>query len=186
MLEFLINMDIQISLFLNKFGSPYLDSIMLFLSHSKIPIFMVTFFCMIYLYRKFKAKGMLILFILALTTGISDSISYRVFKDNFDRIRPCHNKEIKMRNIDKGCGGMSSFISSHAANSFAAFTLIWLVFKRFSTWFILGFPYAMMVAISRVYLARHYFLDIFCGALLGIIIAFLGWKVIKKFNLLES
>jgi undecaprenyl-diphosphatase len=62
----------------------------------------------------------------------------------------------------------ASFPSGHAATSFAAATMLSFAFPRFAPFL---YVLAAGVAFSRVYVGVHYPLDVFGGALLGVLIA---------------
>lgn len=64
----------------------------------------------------------------------------------------------------------SSFPSSHAANAFAA---AWVISRRWRPGAALLFALAATVAFSRIYLNRHWFVDVTTGALLGVVIPIL-------------
>ena len=58
-----------------------------------------------------------------------------------------------------------SFPSGHAATAFAAATVLAAFYPRLR---VPAFALAAVVAFSRVYLGVHFWLDVICGALLGI------------------
>jgi undecaprenyl-diphosphatase len=62
----------------------------------------------------------------------------------------------------------ASFPSGHAATSFAAATTLSLAFPRFAPFL---YVLAAAVSFSRVYVGVHYPLDIFGGAVLGVLVA---------------
>ena len=71
----------------------------------------------------------------------------------------------------------ASFPSSHAANAFA---IAWVLGRRYRKWSWALWGFAVVVAISRVYLNRHYFSDILVGSIIGVVCAwgaarFLPW-----------
>ena len=68
-----------------------------------------------------------------------------------------------------------SFPSGHTATAFFIFTFMAL-FMRYENWIaeFLLFLCAALVAWSRVYLAQHFIGDVFAGALLGMICAFIA------------
>jgi undecaprenyl-diphosphatase len=70
---------------------------------------------------------------------------------------------------------MYGFCSSHAANSFALAMAVYLLNKNKWVGFILFF-WAFLISYSRIYLGAHYPLDVFVGAILGI----LGSLALKK------
>jgi membrane-associated phospholipid phosphatase len=67
-------------------------------------------------------------------------------------------------------GSNASFPSSHAANSFA---LAWALRRRWPKGWLLFFSFATFVAFSRIYLNRHFFSDVLCGAIIGLASAWL-------------
>ena len=186
MLEAALKIDRDLFIFLNSLHHPYLDHVMLFLSNSLIPILCILGLFFIYGLKKYKSKIFLIFIFLIITFGMTDIISSRVLKPTTQRLRPCHETIFESYRAGNGCGGKFSFVSAHASNYFSVLTFIWLIFGRFNKAFLLVFPYAALVSYSRIYLARHYFLDIFFGAILGIFIAAGVFQVLKrKTNLLK-
>ena len=83
---------------------------------------------------------------------------------------------------------MYGFISSHAANTFALAMFLGLMFKDKIKYFGLAiFLWAAFVSFSRIYNGVHYPADIACGAILGMGIGIMVFKIIqfteKKFTL---
>src|SRR5699024_7390074 len=62
----------------------------------------------------------------------------------------------------------NSFPSGHSATAFAIFTLLALIYRK-SWWTALVFFVAAAVAISRVYLLQHFFIDIYFGSIIGMV-----------------
>lgn len=60
-----------------------------------------------------------------------------------------------------------SFPSGHTTSSFACSTVMFLYYPLLG---IIGYVYAILTAISRLYLFVHYLSDVICGMLLGICI----------------
>ena len=121
----------------------------------------------------------MIIFIVAVIT-LTDQTSVHLFKNVFERLRPCHEPTLQgmVHIVNNKCGGQFGFISSHAANSFGVAALIshWMR-KR---WFMLVMiTWALMVAYSRVYLGVHYPGDALAGGLWG---AGCGWLVYRLFK----
>jgi len=121
---------------------------------------------------------------------IADKISVHLFKDIFERLRPCYNLEIakQVHTIDGYCGGQFGFVSSHAANSFALAIFSGFLFKKqYKYTLIIMLLWAVLVSYSRIYVGVHYPADVIVGALLGSSIGiFVFWlmKVVnRQFNL---
>ena len=64
----------------------------------------------------------------------------------------------------------NSFPSGHTATAFCMATIIVLVYPKLNKlWQLSFFIIALAVAYSRIYLSQHYFLDIYVGAVVGIL-----------------
>jgi len=137
-----------------------------------------------YLIYRYKWKVILILLLTALLITMSDQGSVHLFKEVFKRLRPCHNPEIShLVHIVRGhCGGQYGFVSSHAANSFAvaSYSLL-LIRNRYYTISIIF--WALLVSYSRIYLGVHYPGDILGGAILGVV---LGYIIYRLFIFLDG
>ncbi len=181
MLEFLKNIDTQLFVFLNGIHSPAWDKIMWWITgtNSWIPMYAIIVGYIIY---KFRWKAIITLIFIALVVTLTDQISVQGFKEVFQRLRPCHNPELKniVHLVNNKCGGKFGFVSSHAANTFGvAFFLSNLFKNRYFSLFI--FLWASVVSYSRIYLGVHYPFDILGGAALGCLLGFLVY-VAHKFT----
>ncbi len=112
-------------------------------------------------------------------------MSVHLFKDVFERLRPCHNPEIadKVHTLYGYCGGMYGFVSSHASNSFSLAVFSGLMLKnhyRFAL--ILMLLWALLVSYSRIYAGVHYPGDILAGAILGSVIGIFVFWIMKLAN----
>ncbi len=168
LLTYLDMWDRKLFFWINSLGSEALNSTMLLLSGQIIWLPFIVF--AVYLFRKEKQGkdvGLFILF-MALALVCSDVTSSYIFKNIFQRLRPCRVEEIQtlMYTFGQKCGGRFGFVSSHAANSLAlvVFTLGALRLKGVY-WGVLLFP--LLVGLSRIYLGVHYPGDILGGFLVG-------------------
>lgn len=168
-IEVVNKLDIQLFLIINNLHSPFFDFLMYWLSNKWIwiPIYAIIVF---YIYKK-KKNYKSIFICIALTIACADMTASLVLKPLVKRPRPCHQTELQTKmNLVGDCGGTYGFLSSHAANTFAIATLLALLFAAQKLW-ILGYIWAFLIAYSRVYLGVHFPLDVFLGALIGIVFA---------------
>ena len=176
MLDKILDFDTQIFIYLNGLGSEAYDGLWLFITKqfNWIPFFVVLLYL---IYKKVGVKQSLylLLFIAVLVT-FTDQIT-NIFKNGFQRLRPCSTPEINgIIRIVKSSDTFS-FFSGHAANSMAVATFLYSVMKRHYKYFGLLFLWPLIFAYSRIYLGLHYPLDIMCGFLFGAISGFLIFKL---------
>ncbi len=67
--------------------------------------------------------------------------------------------------------GYNSFPSGHTGQAFALFLLL-SFFAKNKNWTILYFTLAVLAAISRIYLAQHFLIDTYIGAIIASILSF--------------
>jgi undecaprenyl-diphosphatase len=114
-------------------------------------------------------KGIVELLMLVAAFTLADQLSVHLFKNVFERLRPCHVEELKsVIHSLEDCGGRYGFISNHAANAFCfAMFVAWFFKNRYFT--IMIFLWAVCVSYSRIYVGKHFPLDVICGAAFGIV-----------------
>ena len=178
--------DQQLLLALNRAHSPALDALMVFTSDRTVwfPAYGLLILGLIYLFRR---RSLWLLPLLLLAVGLADSITSRVFKPYFARLRPCHEPALRgLLHLPDGCGGQFGFLSSHAANSVALAVFLALVlpggraFRAFKT---LVFGWAALLSYSRLYLGAHYLSDVLGGAAVG---ALLAWAAATAYRRLSA
>src|SRR5690606_40868402 len=107
-----------------------------------------------------------------------------LFKDGFQRPRPCFTPEFEgiMRGVGCERRGLYGFTSAHASNHLAIALLLGLVFKKMYKWMLpLLLVWAVLIAYSRIYLGVHFPLDVICGGVMGLI---LGWTFYRLYQYL--
>lgn len=117
---------------------------------------------------------------IAIVVALTDQLSVHLFKNVFERLRPCHNPDLNglVHLVNSKCGGKFGFVSSHAANTFGVAMFIHYIFRV--RWFTLSILlWATIVSYSRIYLGVHYPGDVVFGALLGVLIGWGVWRVFK-------
>ncbi|HEX8516071.1 MAG TPA: phosphatase PAP2 family protein [Bacteroidia bacterium] len=178
------DLDTQLFLFLNSKHNSFFDPVMFWVSHKFFWIPLYLFF--LFLAWKYYGKNVWLVAIAAgLAILLADQISVHAFKNIFLRYRPCHNCEIGSQvHLNGGRGGMYGFISSHASNTFALAMLLWLLFRNKMKYFgFFVFLWAAFVSYSRIYNGVHYPADIIAGAIVGMGI---GVVVFKLFSFIEN
>ncbi|RPH32508.1 MAG: phosphatase PAP2 family protein [Bacteroidales bacterium] len=166
MVEILLKWDSQLFLLLNGIHSPFWDSIMIFASGKLnwLPLYLLIIF---FIALKNRWKTLWWLIAIAIVVVATDQLSVGLFKNVFQRLRPCHNSELQgLIHLVGRCGGQYGFVSSHAANTFGVAVFLSLLFsKRWITYSLL--IWAAFVSYSRIYLGVHFPGDVICGAILG-------------------
>ena len=176
------HLDQQALLFLNSLNSPFFDQVMYTISGKVIwiPLYLAI---LIYLGVKYKRKFLIIILFIILAATLADQISVLI-KNLVLRLRPCHEPSLEgLVHLVKGeCGGMYSFVSSHATNSFNVALVSLLFIKK--RWFTISIIlWASVVGYSRIYLGVHYPGDVICGSLLG---ALIGWGIYSLYILTDN
>lgn len=64
----------------------------------------------------------------------------------------------------------SSFPSGHTLSAFSLYCFIALIIKK-KAWGLLFFTVALLVGISRIILTQHFFMDVYAGAICGVLVA---------------
>ena len=188
MLEFLNKIDTNLFLLLNGMHSDFWDAVMWQISGKLqwIPLYVFILGLLIY---RFKLKAIWITLGVVTVIVLCDQASVHLFKNVFERLRPCHEPDIAglVHVVRDHCGGKYGFVSSHAANVFglAVFTAFFIRNRYYLAGMLI---WALLVGYSRIYLGVHYPGDILCGAILGALIAkgvFLLITSIKPLQLKE-
>ena len=184
-MDFFIDIDSQLFLFLNGLHADWLDPIMIAIT--KMWVWLPIYLFLVYLTIKQYGKRCWMIFLaVGLVVLCSDQLSAHVCKPVFQRLRPCYNIDFQeLIYLPKGmAGGRYGFVSSHAANTFAIGTFLTAALRKNTKWIgWLLFMWAFLSSYSRIYIGYHYPADILCGAVLGILIGLIIWKL---FQILEK
>lgn len=183
------HIDQLVTLEINSWDSPITDPIWQFFSDKLVWAPMYAAIIALLIWKLGWKKGLLVLAGALLTFGFCDQFS-NLIKHAVERIRPLHDEFMVSNGLNiLEKGGGYSFFSAHSANSFglafstflgmklclrdsgSSITLKWL--KAYGAWM---FFWATMVAVSRIFVGKHYLGDVIVGIIVGSLagIAF-GW-----------
>ena len=179
MIKRILEIDRELLVFLNNLGSEFWDPVWLLITDKLtfVPIFLF----LIYRFLKdFGLKQTLkILLSISILILFTDQFT-NFIKASFERFRPCSEPELfgLLRDIDIGCGKYG-FFSAHAANSAAVTSYILFNLKSYrkSIVSILLFFWVVLFSYSRIYLGKHYPLDILFGLIFGISTGYFLYKL---------
>ncbi len=181
--------DQLITLEINSWDSPITDPIWQFFSDKLVWAPMYAAIIALLIWKLGWKRGLMVLAGALLTFGFCDQFSNLV-KHTVERIRPLHDEFMVSNGLNiLEKGGGFSFFSAHSANSFglafstflgmklclrdsgSTITPKWL--KAYGIWM---FFWAAMVAVSRIFVGKHYLGDVIVGIIVGSLagIAF-GW-----------
>jgi undecaprenyl-diphosphatase len=182
MIDKILSLDTEVLIFLNGLGSERYDSLWLIITQQLYwtPFFLVLLF---FIYKKLGLKQTVYLILaIAVLITFTDQVT-NVFKNGFQRLRPCSNPAINT--IIRVVQSRTSFgfFSGHASNSMAVTVFIYSVMRSQYKYMYLLFLWPIIFAYSRIYLGLHYPLDILSGYLFGI---FSGYSVFKIYQIVQK
>ncbi len=175
MLDKILSLDQKLFVYLNSLGSETFDEFWLLITKQIYwtPLFL---FLLYLIFKKLGTKQTLYLVLfIAILLVFTDQIT-NLFKNGFQRLRPCNNPEINSFIRIVQSRKSFSFFSGHAANTMAVATFLYLIFKKDFKYFWLLFLWPLIFAYSRIYLGLHYPLDIISGYFFGALLGFLMFK----------
>ena len=179
MIELLIDLDIKLlNFFNNKISNPIFDLIFPVITDQDfwtLPILGL----IIYLLIARGKVGKISVLLLLIAVGLSDFVSASILKPYFERLRPSHS-ELEGLILLVNKVGKYGFVSSHAANIFAASTILSFFFVHKKK---LCLTIAFLVCYSRVYVGVHFPGDVIFGGILVYLIATIAITSYSKFVL---
>lgn len=184
MSESLLNFDYSLFQLINDTLASSLGDNVLVMFREKLFWYPLYIFLIGLTIQKFDKKAYLIIITAIVLVALSDQLSSHLIKPWVGRLRPCNTDSLQsFIRVLAPCSGSYSFPSSHAVNHFAVGTFFFLIFKRFSKWSYALFIWAGSIAVSQVYVGLHFPIDITAGAILGIALALILYRVLNHFYL---
>ncbi len=179
LLDEIIQYDKELLVFLNGLGNENWDTFWMTLTNqfSWIPLY-VLFLVLIFKALGWK-KGLILMLFTALLITFSDQLT--VFIKNYtERLRP--NRDPQINDIIRIIKNNKSFsfVSGHATTSTAVSLFMHLTLKKYYKYTIFFFIWPLLFAYSRIYIGVHFPIDVTMGALLGLLIGFVFYRLSVK------
>ncbi len=175
-MESLVQIDRQLSLWVNQHNPPALDGFWSFLSGTRVWFPLYGFIAGVILWKLGWKKGLVVIATLILGIVLTDQLANLV-KNGVMRLRPCRDPwmlEQGVRCPDGVIGGLYSFFSGHASNVFGFAAGSWAGMQlndrkhRYGIYGCVIMLWATLISLSRVMLAAHFLGDILVGSLFGL------------------
>jgi undecaprenyl-diphosphatase len=139
-----------------------------------VPLYLFLF---VFAIINLRSKAWLWILFLIITIVITDQFSSSLFKEWFNRPRPCRDPYFSqyVRLLMNRCPTSGSFTSSHATNHFGAAVFLSITLKPLiKKWRYLFYFWAITICYGQVYVGVHYPLDVLGGAILGALIGYIS------------
>lgn len=179
-IESLNGIDQDLTLLINSWSTPLTDSFWVMMSDMAfwIPAYII---CAYFIFERLGwKKAIVVLASAAIAFALCDQIS-NIVKHLVERLRPSYSFRMLNDglNVLEKRGGFFGFFSAHAANAFAFAVCLIKGFQNdhsrsFKAFTVGALTWASLVAISRVFVGKHYLGDVFVGTVIGITV---GWLV---------
>ena len=176
------HLDQQLTLAINSWNSAVTDPIWVFLSMKLVWIPLYAAILALIVWKLGWKKGGILILGTVLTIVFCDQFA-NLIKYSVARIRPLHDDFMVSNGLNiLELGGGYSFFSAHAANSFGLAGCTWFGLKsclkdspdpvnakiiKWYGWFM--FTWASLVAISRIFVGKHYLGDVIVGTIAGLV-----------------
>lgn len=180
-MDSLSSIDSRLFLFLNGLHTDWMDKVMVHVTDMWVwlPFYLLLLF---WAAKQYGKRCWWIILAVGIVVLCSDQLASHVCKPLFQRLRPCYNGDFQeLIYLPKGmAGGKYGFVSSHAANTFAIAAFLTPALRNYRPWpAITLYFWAFLSSYSRIYIGFHYPGDILCGALLGLLVGMILWKVFQ-------
>ena len=179
MLDYLNDIDTDALLAINGMHDVFQDALWWMVSAKWSSLLIILALIWVLMHQN-RRHALLALAMLVLAFILADQLSSGLIKQLVERLRPTHDPSLSeaVHTVNGYRGGMYGFVSSHAANSFAAITFIALLFRNRAVTIALA-VWALMQCYSRIYLGVHYPGDILGGVTVGLLAGWLVWLLMR-------
>ena len=163
--------DTELFLRLNALHTPFWDTVagQWTLWRTWIPLY-VWMGCAVV--RRYGRASWLPLLMVALCLYVGETLGDDVLKPLFLRLRPGRTPQlVGLVHLVHGPGGRYSFVSLHAITSFSMALCMQRMLKGASLLKACLWCWACLMSYSRIYIGKHFPLDLLGGALTGVLVA---------------
>ncbi|MBA3827379.1 MAG: phosphatase PAP2 family protein [Taibaiella sp.] len=167
--------------------NPFFDAVIPFFRNQWfwVPLYVFLAIFMPYNYRR---QGIFWCIGFIITFALADSVSASFIKPHIHRLRPCNDPYLSgIVHLLVPCGSGFSFPSSHASNHFALALFGAVTIGKRTRWiWPIALFWAALISYSQVYVGVHFPLDVFCGALFGILVGLGTGKLFNRYFSLQA
>ena len=166
--------DQDITLWINGFHSEISDVVWTFFSNIPVWIPMYVLIIAFILQRLGWRKGGIVVLSAILTVTFCSLFSY-CMKELTERLRPLLDTYMLENSLHVlETGGKYTFFSAHSANAFGLATSTYWGLRmdnrrKYNLYAIFMFTWATLVAVSRIFVGKHYLGDVMVGICVGIV-----------------
>ncbi len=178
LLQDVLQLDHQLTLFLNALHTPLTDEVWRFFSGAAIWCILCAAMAT-YLFLQMGWRRALIAIGACIVTFALCDQSARLVKHGLERLRPCWDPVLLDAGLRvlEGKGGEFGFFSAHSANAAGLALCSWLCLRsdksrRYRGYAWLAFMLAFLIGISRVFVGKHFVGDVLTGFCVGLLF---GW-----------
>lgn len=180
-------LDQDITLWINGFHSEISDMVWSFFS--SIPVWIPLYVLIIvFIIRQLGwRKGGIVVASAVITVIVCSSFSHYM-KELTERLRPLLDAYMLENSLHVlETGGKYTFFSAHSANAFglATSTYVGLCMDKrtkYKNYAILMYVWAALVAVSRIFVGKHYLGDVIVGICVGIVVGLLFAWIARKLS----
>ena len=178
LLQDVLQLDHQLTLFLNALHTPLTDEVWRFFSGATVWCVLCAAMT-VWLFLQLGWKRALVAIAACVLTFALCDQSSRLVKHGLERLRPCWDPVLLDAGLRvlEGKGGAFGFFSAHAANAMGLALCSYLCLREGLSrpcagyaW--LAFTLAFLIGISRVFVGKHFVGDVLTGFLVGLLY---GW-----------
>lgn len=178
LLQDVLQLDHQLTLFLNALHTPFTDDVWRFFSGATVWCVLCAAMT-VWLFLQLGWKRALVAIAACVLTFALCDQSSRLVKHGLERLRPCWDPVLLDAGLRvlEGKGGAFGFFSAHAANAMGLALCSYLCLREGLSrpcagyaW--LAFTLAFLIGISRVFVGKHFVGDVLTGFLVGLLY---GW-----------